>query len=263
MISMDITWEDKKKNKETVREYVEKAAKKAVSLVLFPEMTLTGFTRNITEMAEPLENSETIEFFLELSKTYSMALGFGCAVYRKKKIVSENDKAENHFLIVKDGRILADYAKLHPFSYGGENRYYQGGSSLEYVKIEDITFGMFICYDLRFPEPFLAGTKKSEAFLVIANWPEERVEQWEVLLKARAVETQSFFLGVNRTGEGDGLHYVESSFAVMPDGRILEAETKEGMHIVSLDVEEVKKIRLNFPVIEDRRISFYRKFYEE
>lgn len=80
--------------------------------------------------------------------------------------------------------------------------YYQGGRKLKSVEWKGTTLGAFVCYDLRFPEIFQISSEKSEIIFVIANWPKSRIDQWDTLLKARAIENQVFMVGVNRTGEG-------------------------------------------------------------
>ena len=87
------------------------------------------------------------------------------------------------------------------------HKYYAAGEQLCHTDIEGVGIGGYICYDLRFPEIFSAARDENEAVIVIANWPEERVSQWETLLRARAVENQCYVMGVNRTGYGDGKNY--------------------------------------------------------
>src|SRR5437764_6765424 len=96
----------------------------------------------------------------------------------------------------------------------------------------DCSVSPFVCYDLRFPELFRAAAAKHrpELFVVIANWPEGRIQHWTRLLQARAIENQAYLLGVNRIGSDPYYHYPGCSVLVDPHGDILsEAGTKENL----------------------------------
>ena len=74
---------------------------------------------------------------------------------------------------------MADYAKIHPFSYSGEDKYFVSGASLSKFKFDNFTIGLLICYDLRFPEIFQALSKECDAIVVAANWPASRKKALE------------------------------------------------------------------------------------
>ena len=96
-------------------------------------------------------------------------------------------------------------AKIHPFTYGGEDRVYTGGERIVTVAVEGVRVTPFVCYDLRFPEPFRLAAEETDLFAVVANWPEPPREAWRTLLRARAIENLCYVAGVNRVGEGGGL----------------------------------------------------------
>ena len=93
-----------------------------------------------------------------------------------------------------------------------EDKFYNEGSGLGVVSLENILFGLTICYDLRFPE-LCQGLSKTVSIIVnIANWPKERIDHWDTLIKARAIENQVYMIGVNRVGvDGNDQLYEESS----------------------------------------------------
>ena len=122
--------------------------------------------------------------------------------------------------------------------------------------------GGYICYDLRFPEIFSAARDENEAVMVIANWPEERVSQWETLLRARAVENQCYVMGVNRTGYGDGKNYAPSSYVFDCYGDDISKEISPGLKIADIDPELVREYRKSFPQNRDRRTGLYAKMYK-
>ena len=117
---------------------------------------------------------------------------------------------------------MALYTKMYPFSPAREHRHYEAGAAPVVFELAGAWCGVFICYDLRFPEAFRSIAKNVQAVFVIANWPRSRIEQWDILLRARAIENQCYSIGVNRTGlDGNGLYYSGSSQIVDPRGKVL------------------------------------------
>ena len=167
-----------------------------------------------------------------------------------------------------EGEIL-EYTKLHPFSYSGEDRYFQGGTLLPVCEYRGYHLGVQICYDLRFPEAFQALSRQADLILVPANWPGRRREHWISLLQARAIENQCYIAGVNCVGDMDGQTYTGDSRLYGPDGALCSGETLmpadaqpgECAFIYDID-DQVKKVRTQFPVKKDRRDALYRQFYE-
>lgn len=110
---------------------------------------------------------------------------------------------------------------MHPFTYGGESDCYAKGNEIVTVLFLGRKIALFICYDLRFPEIFQIAAREADVLLVIANWPQIRREHWQTLLRARAIETQSYVVGVNCVGMHDGCAYSGDSMAVDSIGNIL------------------------------------------
>jgi len=163
-------------------------------------------------------------------------------------------------LVVSPDGSVARYAKIHPFSYGGEHLHYAPGDRVVTVEIDGVRVTPFVCYDLRFPEPFRAAAAETDLYVVVANWPELRREHWKTLLRARAIENQAYVAGVNRVGDGDGLHYAGDSAAVSPLGETLaEGDEQERVLLADVEPEEVAKLRARFPALEDRRPEAYRR----
>ncbi len=253
---LDIIWENKEENKAACSHMITQAKQKSVDFILFPEMTLTGFSMNPADLGETLEYSPTIAFFRKEALENQICIGFGM-------ILKNGEKAENHCIIISDtGDILADYAKIHPFSFGSEAKYYTGGNSLTACTIKELTVSPLICYDLRFPEIFQACSEKSSLITVIANWPSQRRAHWISLLKARAIENQCYIAGVNRCGEGGNLTYSGDSMVISPYGDIITpVQDTPGLIIAELDLDLVKKYRSEFPLKADRKPCLYTKFY--
>lgn len=255
LTQMDIVWEDKEKNMEKATKLMEQASAQGVELLVFPEMTLTGFTMNTAFAGEEMLFSPTLRFFKEASRKFHMAVAFGY-------VEDFGEEYYNKLMIVSEGRILYDYDKIHPFNYGEEGGHYIGGHEVKTAVLKDMELSGFVCYDLRFPEIFQAVSERAYMILVIANWPKERVLHWETLLRARAIENQCYMIGVNRIGKGNGLEYIESSMAFDPLGeRLTKAHSKSELMIVDVEADKVKKIREQFPFKADRQPELYESFY--
>lgn len=254
LVSLKQIWEDKKANLDLCEKYIQEASEQNVDLIIFPEMTLTGFSNNISFTAEDFDESETIKSFLVLAKTFKIGIIFGV-------VVLDKDKALNKSIFVnKDGKIIGDYSKIHPFSFAGEDKFFNAGNNLETVIFGDFKIGLTICYDLRFPELYSGLATKCDLIVNIANWPLKRAEHWNTLLKARAIENQIFIASVNRTGiDGNGLEYIESSNIFNANGDKLDFVQYEDIKIYEIDTNWTREFKSKFNTTNDRKIEFYRE----
>jgi len=252
-VSLNQIWEDKKANILLCEEYIKEASSKNVDLIAFPEMTLTGFSTNISLIAEDENTSETVNKFQEFSKLYNIAILFGV-------VIKDNEKALNKSIFVDNrGSVLGKYPKIHPFSFSGEDKYFNAGKKIKIINFNDFKIGLTICYDLRFPELYSALSKKSDLIINIANWPKKRIEHWNTLLKARAIENQLFIVGINRIGiDKNNLEYEESTNIYNANGEIVEFEVLRDMKIYKIDKEFTEEFKNKFNTIDDRKIEFYK-----
>jgi len=257
-VSLDQDWENKESNKHNCENYIKKATSQEVSLIIFPEMTLTGFSMNTKLIAEEINNSETILFFKNLAIRYSIAIVFGVVI--KDEIMSSNRLV----LISNWGEIQVNYSKIHPFSFSGKDKFFIKGNKLGQCIFDKIRVGFTICYDLRFPELYQGLSAINDIIITIANWPQKRIEHWKTLLKARAIENQSIMVGVNRTGtDGNEIHYEKSSCIFNQNGKLLQPILCDDLlEIYDLEIDAVKLTRTTFPVKNDRRNEFYKTFYD-
>lgn len=255
-------WENREANLEKAEMLLE-CCKGKSDLLLFPEMSFTGFSTEVMKHGE--EQEETLQAMKELVKKADTAVGFGWA----KKV---NGKCRNHYTILQpDGTELLDFAKIHPFTFSQEEQYVEGGDSLAYAPYKEFTVGTAICYDLRFPELFSALSKKADFIVVPANWPASRGDQWSCLLKARSVENQCYMAGINCVGSIGGLFYTGNSAIYDPKGELLksqvlwEAEADgERECLLSYEIEnEAEEFRREFPCKQDRREELYKRFWDE
>jgi omega-amidase len=259
LAQIDITWENKEDNKKKALNFIEKAKEQKVDFVLFPEMSLTGFSMNVPLIGEKQDDaSSTKAWFADKALKNNIYIGFGYV-----EIHPETMKGINKFSVASpDGNIISDYSKIHPFSFGLEAEHYVGGHSITIFKLQDFTAATFICYDLRFPEIFQYASKEASLITISANWPKARREHWITLLKARAIENQCYIAGINRVGWGDNIEYCGDSMIINPLGNIITQRTNEESLIVAdIDSNEVREIRESFQLKRDRREDFYSGLY--
>lgn len=266
---LNIGFENREEAKKCCLEVMEEASANGVELLVFPEMTLTGFTMRPWLYAESWDADnipDSVSFFMENSRKYKMQMAFGYI----RAVMADSDKMddetkepvyENRLVLVDGEKVVLDYAKIHPFSYSGEDKVYRAGEKLVQAQIKDIRIGGYICYDLRFPEIFSAMRDQYEVIMVIANWPETRAEQWETLLKARAIENQAYVIAVNRVGDGDGLHYIPGSHVYDWLGRDVSIRVSEKLRVADIDPGAVRHARTEFPQTNDRKNTFYKMLY--
>ena len=255
LIQLDIAWEDKQQNYDKVERLLSRANPDAGDLVVLPEMFDTGFSFTTERTAD--SNGSTLKYLLQLSEDLGVYIQGARTVHP-----CHCSHAQNRCTVVDPrGQVLADYSKIHPFSYGREQERFEGGTEvMTYLWGSDpgLSVCPAICYDLRFPELFrIALSKGAEAIAIGANWPEARQAHWRALLIARAIENQAFVLGVNRTGRDPNLNYIGGSIAVGPRGDILgELATEEAVLSVEIDPREVRAWREKFPAWKDGRLAY-------
>jgi predicted amidohydrolase len=250
LVQMDIAWESKKVNYARAEKFFKKAAREACDIIVFPEMFNTGFSMNIPAISEG-EAGETSRVLSELSKKYGLNVIAGFAAKAPGRKKARNLAA----VFARSGSLIATYAKMHPFSFAQENKYFSAGNTRVIFHIEGIPMSVFICYDLRFPEIFRDIARGVQAVFVLANWPSSRKDHWEALLKARAIENQCFVIGVNRTGkDGNGIRYPGASHVFGPLGEdICTGNSREQFIVCEINPETVSKVRSQFPFLDDIR----------
>lgn len=247
LIQYSPVWEDKSASKEKITNLLDQVS--GLDIIIFPEMTLTGFTMRSKEFAEELKG-ESHSFFASLAKEKKSPILYGIIEEGKKKNFNTLVHLNNQ------GKILTTYRKIHPFSYAKEDLFFGRGKETIVTKVKGIKIGLSICYDLRFPELYRLYAKEKVHLIVdIANWPDTRIEHWRTLLKARAIENQCYVAGVNRVGDDPKFHYNGFSSVFDPMGKeIVNVENEEKVIIVELDKNYVNEVRTKFPFLEDIKL---------
>ena len=255
-IQMDIAWEDPDRNFLRVNELakgVMTGPGPAPRLLVLPEMFATGFSMDARKVSAFAQI--TRDFLAGLASRFSVFVLGGYAE------PAEPMPANACSIFAPGGEEILHFRKLHPFSMGGEDENYIGGESVETADVEGVRVTPFICYDLRFPEPFRPPSSTTDLYCVIANWPDKRREAWSGLLRARAIENQAFVLGVNRVGLASDMLHAGDSALMNPMGHEMAGveEYQEGVVLGEVDPREVAKTRRHLGFLKDRRPKLYQR----
>ncbi|RDI56983.1 nitrilase family protein [Flavobacterium glaciei] len=243
-IQAPLAWENPKEN----RAYFESKINEIqldVQIIVLPEMFTSGFTMNPERVAEGMEG-ETLSWLKQL------AVSRNCA-FMGSLVITEGDQFFNRFVFVAPSGNVEYYDKKHLFTLSGENVAYVAGKEKYIIEYLGWKICPLICYDLRFPV-FSRNTEDYDLLVYVASWPKTRVNAWDILLQARAVENMCYAVGVNRLGtDGNGYEYVGHSQAVDFLGYYLQEPTQmEGSFVVILNKEKLLETRQKLGFLNDR-----------
>lgn len=230
-----------------------------VDLVVLPELWPVGFFR----FDRYEKDSESLKESLEAGVVAAVA---EAAARRKAFVlggsfVERSDRRQLHntsFLVGPEGELLMTYRKLHVFGYQSkEADLLTAGDAPGVAETPFGIVGATTCYDLRFPELYRALTDAgAQIVLVPSAWPKSRLEHWTVLNRARAIENQSYVVACNMAGTDNGTALGGNSMIVSPWGEVISrAGGKEEVLLADLDMERLRLLREDFPVLEDRRLG--------
>jgi predicted amidohydrolase len=249
LVQMDLAWEDPATNHARAERRLQEAAALGARFAVLPEMFVCGFSMDAGRFAEA-EGGPTESFLSQVAEGLGMWVLAG---------VPLQPGPRNCAVLVSPAGDLRRYTKLHPFSFAREHEHYRPGAAVEVWDVEGLRVAPFVCYDLRFPEPFRMVADDVHLYAVIANWPERRRAHWQALLRARAIENLAFVAGVNRCGDGGGLHYSGDSACLSPWGEALVGAAEgEAVLVAEVDAAAVAAARAAFPALADRREAYTR-----
>ncbi len=253
LIQRELVWENPAANRSQFAADIA-AVETGTDLVVLPEMFTTGFSMAAEKNAEN-EAEITLPWLTALADKHEVAITGSLAVRDKGRVY-------NRLLFVMPDGKHRTYDKRHLFRMSGEDQHYAAGSEKLIVEWRGWRICPMICYDLRFPvwtrnqRNALSAEETRGAYdllLFIANWPAKRCFQWRQLLIARAIENQSYCIGLNRVGsDGNGLDYSGDSLVIASDGKtLLDCEDKNGVFSTSLNYQSMAHYRSKFPCYRD------------
>lgn len=246
-IQHDIVWADREANFSRLRSLVAEAASNGARLMVLSEMFSTGFVVDRDDIGEPTGGPSST-FLSSVAREHDIWIAGSCP-----ETTPDDRRPFNSLVLAAPDGTQHRYAKIHPFTYGGEDAHFRPGSSHVTVPVDDLRVSLFVCYDLRFADEFWALAPSTDLYLVPANWPASRREHWMALLRARAIENQAWVVGSNRVGEGGGLTYVGDSRIVDPLGTETVAGPGECIVYADISAQSVADVRARFPFLQDRR----------
>lgn len=224
------------------------------AMIMLPEIWGTGFFNFDRYAAESeMLQGETFSRLAPWAEKIGSYLLAGSIVER------EGSSYYNTTLLIgPNGALAGSYRKIHLFGYQSEeSAVLTAGSELYMLKTKYGTWGFSTCYDLRFPELYREMIDNGvDTIFVVAAWPKARLEHWEILNRARALENLCYLVSCNCAGELKGHSLGGNSMVVNPWGEIVvRAGEREEMLTVVIDPERTAAVRAEFPALNDRQIK--------
>lgn len=257
LCSTDIEWENAASNLKKLEALFSLFTFKP-QLIILPEMFSTGFTMNPLA-AERMKDSKSLQWMKNMARKMDCAIVGSLAI--NDNVSEKAEKLVNRAFFVYPNGSYKYYDKRHLFRMGEENRHYLSGDKKVIAEYNGIKFNLNICYDLRFPIWSRNVGNEYDVLINVANFPASRIKVTEPLVKARAIENQSYMLFVNRIGEDMQCKYCASSLAVDYKGdeigeRVNESKMNEimpGIEVINvhLDIEKLQQFREKFPAWKD------------
>ncbi len=242
LLQLDLKWESPEYNRAHAEEVIKTSSE--ADLIILPEMFTTGFCISPKGIAEKAD-STTLSWMQSLAKEKNAALAGSV-------VTEENGKYYNRFYFVKPDGSYITYNKRHLFTFGGEDKEYTGGEERIIVEYKGFRILLQICYDLRFPV-FSRNTGDYDMIIYVASWPIPRIDVWNILLRARAIENVCYVAGVNRVGNDPYCQYNGGTVLLDYKGKDI-ANTEFGKEEVvsgEIDIQSLSEFRQKFPALND------------
>jgi len=243
LLQSDMVWEDKQANLAHYEQLIAFAKDKEV--VVLPEMFSTGFSMAPERLAEPM-SGPSVQWMKNMARQHRCIL-------TGSLIIENEGKYFNRLLWVQPDGNLGYYDKRHLFGYADEDKHYSPGERRLIAQVKGWRICLMVCYDLRFPVWSRNFDNAYDVLIYVANWPERRSLAWKTLLQARAIENQSYVIGVNRVGkDGNDISYSGDSSVFGPLGEtIWQQHLEAAVHTVTLDREKLLDTRSHYPFLND------------
>lgn len=244
---MEITWENKEENLKKLEETASRLHPET-DLLILPETFSTGFPAGDKEHVRSLaerNTGETIDFIKRVAKRYNVAIAGSYVADSGGSLYNRG------FFIEPDGEeTFSD--KRHLFTMAGEHKNFSHGYDRMHVRFRGWNISMIICYDIRFPVWCRNVGNEYDLLLAVANWPVVRVDAWNKLLYARAIENEAYVCGVDCKGtDTNGFEYDGSSLALDFKGKSIGVESESGVIYALLSGEKLERFRTKFPAWQD------------
>ncbi|WCM41472.1 nitrilase family protein [Flavobacterium sp. CBA20B-1] len=244
ILQFDTIWEDKQTNLNFVQTEIL-SMPTDIDLIVLPEMFTTGFTMKPEHVAEE-EQGITFQNLQKLAISKQTAI-------TGSWVIKENNKYYNRLFFVFPDGSYKTYNKRHLFTLAGEEKVYTAGNEKLIVSYKDWNICLLVCYDLRFPIFSRIVGENYDILVYVASWPDRRINAWDALLKARAIENMSYVVAVNRCGtDPEGVYYSGHSQIIDCMGNIMvKPFEKQHTKTAILEKESLQKARAKFAFLND------------
>jgi omega-amidase len=240
-----------------VRDFSRQAKDMGTELIVFPEMTDTGYSMPVVHDKAAAWTDGFVRGLRQITKDISIAIVSG---------VSERENSciyNSQVFVDAKGEVSAKYRKTHLYAVAPveEQTCFAPGNAFTSFALGGLRFGFSICYDLRFPEIYrkLVTEQSVDAFLISSAWPFPRLEHFQTLAVARAIENQAYVIASNRVGKDDELWFCGSSAVVDPRGVVVAAASADREELIQADLSEelVRSVRRRVQSLTHRREDLY------
>lgn len=243
-IQTKLIWEDVEANLTAFSNKIE-GLRGQTDLVILPEMFTTGFSMQPERSAEVM-GGKTMAWMAQKAAYLQ-------AVITGSLIIQENNQYYNRLIWMRPDGTFSTYNKRHLFTLAGEHEHYAAGSTHLLAEWKGWKICPLICYDLRFPV-WSRNVHNYDLLLYVANWPITRSHHWKTLLTARAIENQSYTIGVNRVGkDANDLHYSgDTSVFDFAGNTLYQVSNREAVSTLHLSHREQESFRSRLNFLPDR-----------
>ena len=255
-IQMDMQLGAPEENFRKAAKLIESAMTQQPDVLVLPELWNTGFfpKENLTGLCDR-EGVRVKQEIGKLAKQYNVNIVAGSvANLRDGKVYN------TCYVFDRTGACIAAYDKAHLFSPMGEDRFFAKGDHICHFRLDGVSCGVIICYDVRFPELSRSlALEGIDCLFMVAQWPTERIPHLTTLCAARAIENQVFLACCNSCGTAGSTVYGGYSAIYDPAGKVL-AQAQAGEIAISahLELSQLTTIRNSINVFADRRPELYR-----
>ena len=257
LLQYPIAWADKETNLRLAEQRIAALAGKADVAVL-PEMFATGFCTDHPELAETMDGDivRRLQAVADKTDVAIVSSFIATTLHNSAQPLHHSTPLLRNrgFMVVPHGEVQIQ-DKRHLYAHGGEDKFFEQASERNTFEYKGVKLQLLVCYDLRFP--VWARNQSGSDYdiiLVVANWPDIRIQYWDALIAARATENQCYIAAVNCVGDdGMGLHY--NGHSVAYDTRLQPivsfADDEEGTKIADFDIAKLHQFREVLPLWKD------------
>ena len=248
-IQFDIKWCDHKANQSYLEKYIENNLVDS-DVVVLPEMFSTGFSMKPAKISQAMDG-ETVTWMRQIAVKYKKAIVGSVAIEEKNQ---DNESFfVNRLIFAKDNGEIEYMDKRHLFRMAGEDKVYSSGTERKIIEYKGVKFLPLVCYDLRFPIWSRCVDCQYDVILYVASWPNDRIDVWDTLLRARAIENQCYVVGVNRIGDDKSGYYSGHTVILDNKGVAMATAKNDTEESISAEVsaEKLFQAREEFPAFKD------------